>query len=56
MTILGNGNVGIGNINPTEKLEVSGGAIVKNHLQVGDSALVYGEHHYTDSALGEDLV
>jgi len=35
MTILGNGNVGIGVTNPSQKLDVSGSAYISNYLGVG---------------------
>jgi hypothetical protein len=48
MTVLKNGNVGIGNTSPTGKLEVAGGDAIINDLTVGKG----GGSHLANSALG----
>ncbi len=53
VTILGNGNVGIGTTTPTEKLHVNGNALINDNLEVEDTAKVEGELMVRDTTIRE---
>ena len=51
LTVLNNGNVGIGNTNPSERLDVSGNATVSGNIQAGGQ-LQIGRFAYEPQAAG----
>jgi hypothetical protein len=54
--VLGNGNVGIGNVTPTQKLEVVGTAWAKSRTQVGQSGIWDGTNQLTIDGGGNTAV